>query len=467
MSVWQHAPRLVIQAINMSKLKIIVPAFALLLAAVYGGFKGYIYYQVSSQLDELIEMAAPFAHISYGGISSTLDGRLTVENIQVIPQGVPDEASIDAIGVRGDGPVFLLRLLSGLKEGDPPKKLDFFVRGFKVALNGEFAAHYTGLLQGFRQETDGQTLDSCDFGGWVSPDAFRALGMDAFMVDMNMGYRFVQGGDELQAHLEFGVQGVETTNMDVTLTGVPQPGMVMMGAMPKLEDFAIGYQLDPEFSAAALGRCAQARGQTVEAYLDALFESEEQFAQTLGFVPGPGISQALKAFLLQPGEVRINTQLPVDFDPTTLGLYAPKDWVEILGLELDVNGVQITDLSFTLPTVSAGMAGSSWISRLTGTDQLPAASTTGMGTDGAGKEEQARRLRREFVATPVAELRGYVGKDVRLYTVNAEAPRIGELLSINNVEATVVQHVHGGKMAAHVPLSEITKAEVLMVLEVE
>ena len=62
-------------------------AVVALLAVLYGGFKGYVYYQVSSELDRMITMVRPFADISYGGISSGLDGTLAVEQIQVSPQG--------------------------------------------------------------------------------------------------------------------------------------------------------------------------------------------------------------------------------------------------------------------------------------------------------------------------------------------------------------------------------------------
>lgn len=47
----------------------------------YGGSKAYIYYQVSDRVDSAIPFISPYMDFQYGGISSTLTGELTIDDI--------------------------------------------------------------------------------------------------------------------------------------------------------------------------------------------------------------------------------------------------------------------------------------------------------------------------------------------------------------------------------------------------
>jgi hypothetical protein len=442
----------------MKNLKLAPLAIILLVALLYAGFKGYVYFQVSSELDRMITMARPFADISYGGISSGLDGSLEIENIRVLPQGGAEDARIDSIGMRGDGPMFLLQVVSGMKQGKPPERLSLSVRGLQVALNGEYAAQYSGLLQGFQKNASKQ-LDSCSFGGWVSPQAFKAVGMDQFIVDMDMGYSYQEAAGRLEASMEFGARDVETTQLDVALEGASQLGAVMMGVMPRFEHVAIRYELDPEYAARVLGHCAQQRGQTREAYVDSLFGGDrEQLAQALGMLPGPGISEALRTFLKQPDGIDISLRPPADLDVTTLHLYEPQDVALMLNTNLSVNGSRVNDLSFEALPASTLFS------------QLPGFGASAEGEQALAQEQEAAakprpRIRIAYLETVVDELPNYVGRDVRIYMYKPDVVRTGELFAIEDGEATVIQRLHGGKMAVHVPLSEIRMAEVLRVVE--
>lgn len=451
----------------MKNLKMAPLAIVLLIALIYGGFKGYVYYQVSSELDRMITMARPFADISYGGISSSLGGELIVEDIRVLPQGSAEDARIDMIRMHGDGPIFLLQAVSGMKQGKPPEKLSLLISGFRVALNGEYAAQYSGLLQGFQKDA-GKQLDICDFGGWISPQAFKAVGMDEFILDMNVGYEYQEAGGRLEASMEFGARDVETTQLDVALEGASQMGAMMMGVMPRFEQISIRYELDPEYAAKALGYCSGQRGLTREAYIDSLFEGDKaQLAQALAMIPGPGISEALKTFLKQPEEIEITLRPPADLDLPTLHLYEPQDVALMLNTSLMVNGKRVEDLAFEAPSAAlGGSSGSSLFSQLPGFGGGAADDSQPM--DQKSKAEMAKpkpKIRVGYLETAVSELPNYIGRDVRLYMHAPDLVRKGELSAITNGEATVIQRIHGGKMAVHVPLAEIRMAEVRRVIK--
>ena len=58
----------------MKKLSVLV----LLIAAIIGGVKGIIYYKVTTQLDHAIELLSSSFLMSYEGVSSSLQGSITV-----------------------------------------------------------------------------------------------------------------------------------------------------------------------------------------------------------------------------------------------------------------------------------------------------------------------------------------------------------------------------------------------------
>ena len=65
----------------MSRLRIFLLVLACAPMFVYGGVKGYAYFTVRSQVQEMIRLVSPFVEVSYGGIGSSFDGTFSVEDV--------------------------------------------------------------------------------------------------------------------------------------------------------------------------------------------------------------------------------------------------------------------------------------------------------------------------------------------------------------------------------------------------
>ena len=92
----------------------------LLGALLYAGVKGYIYFSVKSKLDDAIAMAGPFVQIEYGGISSGLDGWISVDDIDIFPAGLDDRLHLDSLSVKWP---HIGHMLSGFR-GTPTQMQD-------------------------------------------------------------------------------------------------------------------------------------------------------------------------------------------------------------------------------------------------------------------------------------------------------------------------------------------------------
>ena len=62
-------------------MKFLLIGIVLLAGLGYGGAKAYIHYQVSDGVETAVVVMAPYAAVNYSGISSTLTGELTIDDI--------------------------------------------------------------------------------------------------------------------------------------------------------------------------------------------------------------------------------------------------------------------------------------------------------------------------------------------------------------------------------------------------
>lgn len=438
------------------KLKTVFLGLLILAGSLFGGAKGYIYYRVSSELDKFISMADPFAEIRYQGISSSFEGSIAVENITIYPTTSNDEITIESAQMHGDGPGFLYQLFMGGLQNKPPEKFGLSVKGFSIPLDGDLAVSYSSMLESAKQASGVKDSDGCGLLTGISPNLLGSLGFYAITMDTTLDVDFDQAAGRAEMQIGFDVRDVEYSQMTMVMTGVSEPGAIMIGMQkPQLSKVSVIYQTDPEFVAKSQKHCAELRGLTVDAFVASMLElDEQQLAQQLGFVPGPGLLAAIKSFIKNPKEASFSIHPSEAVDPATLSFYKPEEIPSILNLQLSVNGEPVTDLSFSMLNQTAEGASASVASQLPGTADVfaPAA-------------RQAKKLKTpeptlQFVQTPIAQLHKYIDEDVRVYINQEDVVRKGALVSVTKDKIVIKQRLSGGNMTASVPLEQIAKVEV-------
>jgi hypothetical protein len=154
--------------------------------------------------------------------------------------------------------------------------------------------------------------------------------------------------------------------------------------------------------------------------------------------------------LTQSGELLLTATPDAGINPAMLAAYQPADIVSMLNMGLSINGKPVGDLSFEVPDL----------------ERLVAQFTQGNASTGSKKMTQKRvtRPKARFITTPVAELKRYIGREVRLYTKDDKIqrqPKQGILIAMNGKLLDVEQRLYGGKMTVHIPLDIIDHVEVL------
>jgi len=448
-------------------LKTLLMAPIVLAAVGYGGTKAYIYFSVKSELDNLVEMAAPFAEISYGGISSDLRGKLIVTDFYLASHAGGETMQIDTIELTGPGPGFLFDLSGGFKTDDPPRNLSLGIKRFSVPADQGFGAKFNVKGTGGSVESAYQP-EPCTLGGIFQHKGLYQMGVDTLVADVQFGYSFNQDTGEAELSFDYQLDDTESFSMAMELGGVQIPAAMAMGSLPRLGNFRLSYQVEPGYTQRMLNHCAKQKKQAPEAFVESLFDiPDNQYARQLGFIPGPGIRSVLKTVASKGGRVDVAASPPAGINPALLAFDKPEDIVAMLGLEVSLNDKPVTDISFT---IQDGIGSPSWMPQRSslaqsggrfsreqesGSDQAEASST----------KQRNKRVRLSYQDTKVSDLHKYLGSRVRLYTGDAAQPKKGFLISLKGQRASVEQSVHSGNMTAHLNLSDIKKAEVLRRLE--
>ena len=414
---------------------------------IYSGLKAYVYLKVTGNLDDVIQMAAPFVTLSYGDINSDLRGKLIVENIQVTPVGTALTYNVGEIEVEGPDLGFLLKLSDGFKgQKKPPEYIDLKIKRAEMPYGEDIMAtlhQLSGMVAAKKSEYIPKT---CTLGGIFQHIGMENIGYGRLFVDLTVGYKYYKKSGEMALSTNYHMDGLEAIEMNMVLKGMPQLGTGMMENLPSIGRIAANYRTEPAYMRGMVNYCAKQSKVTPQEYIDWLFsQSDSYYARNLGFIPGNGIKSAMKALITNGGELRFNAYPTTTISSQLVTAYSPKDLISLMGVHMSVNGKNVTDMSYSVPESLSAYAG--------GNNQGGAVRVS--------REEKWEKLKpKRLIKTELSELNKYVGKSVRFYTKEDGRVLQGTLDSIDKNTASVQQRVHGGKFTSHIQLSTVKRAEV-------
>ena len=425
----------------MQQLKVL-GVYALILAAViYAAIKAYIYFGVKGKLDDAIARAQPFAQISYSGISSSLDGSIEVDGIEVRSGQQTLPIRIGSLQLQGTGIGFLLDAAKGFGQNRIPSILQVDVRRLELPDIQEMVPSVLPPLKSGRRSP---VPDQCSLGGLLRSAALMRSDSYPLLLDLNIGYQMDLLARIGRLNFGYDVQGGESFTVDVNLSGMLQPSAMMMGAAPAVDRLSIRYKPNGEYLKKRVSDCAKKQGTSESIYVEGLLaQPAGRFVEELGFVPGNGLRQGIVRFLLKPVEILVVAG-PID-EPLQLGSgqIPAGRLVDFLNLEVSVNDERVSDLSFA---VAADV-------EATGISDEDAAISAGQG-------KKVRR-RARYMETPIDELGKYLGRPVQLLISGHDKPQSGILVAVRDSEVDVEKRMRQGRMSVHVPFDDIERIEVL------
>ncbi|HEX7028080.1 MAG TPA: hypothetical protein VF268_12635 [Gammaproteobacteria bacterium] len=422
----------------------------------YGGVKGYLYIKVNQQMERLTVAASPFAHIEYGSVGSTLDGVVLLSDIAVRPRGIDDTVNVEQLRIVTPGLGFLLRGGESMSQGEFPERFGMHLQGVTLSLDGALVK----MLEEMEAEQSGRQPSPdhvCTLSRDFITDQYRQLGFRQMVFDSSVMFDHRPASTEVRLAIDYVLRGVERGDIAITFTGIGDSIQSAAIGQPLLKRVEAGYKPDADLVARTLEHCAQREGVDVQTYTESLFDKDDDyFAQTIGFIPGPGIRAAIRRMILERGELRIVAEPLSPLDLNTVHLYQPEDWPGLFGLTASVDDNPVTDLSFRVPgyTVDPGKQHSIF--------NIPGLTQAEEPEPDAVQEavpEQKRNSPRFRVVDKrrIHELRW---KDVRIVTLEGKR-RSGTITDVKDGLVYLENRMTGGSMSTQVSIASIKQIEVL------
>lgn len=450
-------------------------------ALLYGAAKGLAYYQAKKAVDDFILAMANHADVRYAGLITDLRGAVTVEGITVQARDSSDSVDVASVRISSDDPMFFIQGLTlGEDEAVPPHSLAFSANGIKLPLDAamlqaavaprvdEPAASTTDpQAPEDAAATDVQSKDDaasetatvvadiadsgmCAQGLHVDPAMLQQLGFSELVMDLGGRYDYAEASRDLELAFELDMHHIESVRIAAHLADVDLKAMAA-GSAPQLNlsGFSVAVTVEPAFGNQMLKACAIGTEQPVQLWSERVAQRALDDMQAQGLMLGDGLSTAMRRFYKDWGEFKVEAQPAKPVGLLSLMFVPPEQLVPMLGLRISLNEQPIDDISFEWQRTAGQGLGA-----LMG--QNDEVSETGPQATNPARVI----VRREFVNVPVASIRAYVDREVRIKP-RGQPLREGVLKRVADGEAEVEQPLHGGKFTVYVPVSQIETIAVL------
>lgn len=300
----------------------------------YFGFKFYLHYRVSSALDMMLIMAAPFAQIQYQGVSSSISGKISIDDIIVHMNDYRDPLTIDKLSLITPGFFFLMNMTNSGGSGadfNIPESLGIAVDGIRASTSADFVRKIYELNQQQVAASDAESVAAVCTGKYgFAPQTLQQLGYKDLEVNLQMSYR--QDDRNLFLDVAAGIVDMVQVNMTIKLADrLTRESLLRRDYRPRLVEGRLEY-LDLSLNARSAALCAQQglpEGDILQAQVDAFAASGiENGLEFDDYVIGPFTEflAGKSTFVLtaKPGE-------PISL--SQIALYKPSDVPALLNLE--------------------------------------------------------------------------------------------------------------------------------------
>lgn len=308
-------------------------AAGIVIAAAYGLAKLYLHHRVSDDLDRMLLMVSPMADVRYSGISSTMGGTLSIDDIEINVHGYSGPVSIKKVSLITPGFFHLLDLGEigrNQSPGDMPEALAVGISGLRTSLESDLVdTLYTLGRQQAGDPDDTDVAAECTGRNGFSPAMLRRLGYSDVVVDLQVGYRTVDG--EFVFDFATAIEDMYATNLEVTLEGVASPQALAMGTFrPQLVNARLEY-IDQSLDRRTSEFCAE-RGLSAKEILNAKLDTFNAFGAETGIVFDEQIIEPFVEFLSGKSTFVLTANPIEPVNIAQIGLYKASDVPALLNL---------------------------------------------------------------------------------------------------------------------------------------
>ena len=317
-------------------------------------FKGYIWYQVYSQLSDIKEQLAPHARIKYRWIFSSFDGEVGVSGIEITPYLLKGTISIDEVSLKLEDAAALFKLKDNLSQRRLPDQMSFSIKNMSLPLDSEISELLNSL-----NETDGDAFSSNNFNPLgvygcgdivvVKNDELKSMGYDKFTLSSDVGYKLDPMTKTLivSSLVDSESMGRSDIKVELGVTESTMDSLLTTTTLPILNRVQWDFHDGGYFRRLSFF-CGKQTGLDRKTYVDQAAQEWEADLQDHGITLNPSLIDTYRQYILDGGLLNISVRPDKDIDYTALSLFSANDVVSMLNLQIKLNGNLLSDLSLEL-----------------------------------------------------------------------------------------------------------------------
>ncbi|MBH2033334.1 MAG: hypothetical protein I8H73_10810 [Pseudomonadales bacterium] len=304
-----------------------------------------LWLSVRSVMDDAIEQMAPHMVIKYSGITSSFDGRIGLEKVEIRVPALNDELRVAHAELRFHGLGELLRFKERLAEGKFPEQMAVKLQGLALDVHGPFMAQlYSQPAE--RSVFTAMSEVACGKVRNIGTGELLDMGYRTFETDAEFSYRFEPGAQKLNFNLRSDTRDMAAMQVSMTLANMSEKPGDLRANPPRVSLVTVEVS-DNQYQRKVQEYCAGKVGQDTKQYVQTAVAQFDRVLRSQRIALEPPVLAAYGRYLQDPQSLRL------EFNPTEgmvwdgLQFFDAKDVLAMLRPVVLVNQEVVEPLGFT------------------------------------------------------------------------------------------------------------------------
>lgn len=400
-----------------------------------------LWWSVRSIMDDAISKLSPAMDITYGGITSSFDGRVGLENLQLRVPALGDSLRVRQAELKFKGLRELLSFKEHLAEGRFPEQMAVSLKGIALDVHGPFMQQLYSTPPE-RSVFTAMSEVACGSVRHIGTDELLEMGYRTLETDAELSYLFQPGAQKLSFNLTSDTRDMGEVRLSLSLSNMSEkPGDLRVNP-PHLS--SVIFELnDNQYQRKVQQFCASKLGQSAVVYLNTSVQQFDTVMRSQRVALGQAMLDAYGRYLKDPQSLRVELTPSEGMAWDSLQFFDAKDVVSMLRPAVLVNRELVQPVEFT------------WVDPAAVRNEPAALEKITAARDSGGGERAVQQY--EFVN--VADLPDYAGKRLQFITFDG-AYYQGVLHKVENGRAYLSVQFGSGSAEMFLRLEKIDKVRV-------
>lgn len=399
-----------------------------------------LWWSVRSIMDDAISKLSPVMEITYGGITSSFDGRVGLENLQLRVPAMGDSMQVQQAELKFKSLGELLSFKERLAEGKFPEQMSVSLKGIALEVHGPFMQQlYDTPAE--RSVFTSMSEVACGEVRNIGTNELLEMGYRTLETDAEFSYLFQPGAQTLSLNLTSDTRDMGEVRLSLSLSNMSEkPGDLRVNP-PHLSSVILELN-DNQYQRKLQQFCAGKLGQSADAYLQTATQQFDSVLRSQRIALGKPMLDAYGRYLKDPQSLRVELTPSEGMAWDGLQFFDAKDVVAMLRPAVLVNQELVQPVEFA------------WVDPAARNEPAALEKITAVQED-----EVATRAVQQYEFVNVADLPSYAGKRLQFITFDG-AYYQGVLHKVENGKAYLSVQFGSGSAEMFLRLEKIDKVRV-------